>query len=176
MFSIEQLEQHAAELAQKHRVTHERGRDFLLGRLSENERILQEAHRIITKAVAQDHEISPADRWFLDNFYLIKEQILAVRQHLPKGYSRELPRLSEGPMAGYPRVYDIVFELVSHVDGRTDTGCFVSFIMGYQSVTPLSMGELWAIPIMLRLALIENLRRIMARIIVNRDDWNSAKE
>jgi len=112
LLSIEQLEQHATELAKKHRVTHERGRNSLLGRLSENERVLQEAYRIITKATAQDQEISPADRWFLDNFYLIKEQILAVRQHLPKSYSRELPRLSEGPMAGYPRVYAIIFELV----------------------------------------------------------------
>lgn len=176
LFSIEQLEQHAAELAQQHRVSRERGRDRLLGRLSENERVLLETHRLITAAVAQDQEISPADKWFLDNFYLIKEQIRAVRQHLPKGYSRELPQLSTGPMAGYPRVYDIIFELVSHVDGRTDIGCFISFISGYQSVTPLSMGELWAIPIMLRLALIENLRRIMVRIITSREDWNKAND
>jgi len=176
LFSVEQLEHHAAELAKKHRVSKERGRDFLLGRLSENERVLTEAHRIITKSVARSQESSPADRWFLDNFYLIKEQILAVRQHLPKGYSQALPRLSAGPMAGYPRVYDIIFELVSHVDGRTDMQCFVSFVMGYQSVTPLSMGELWAIPIMLRLSLIENLRRIIAHIISSRDDWASAKE
>ncbi|MBN1445162.1 MAG: cyclic beta 1-2 glucan synthetase [Candidatus Omnitrophica bacterium] len=79
-------------------------------------------------------------------------------------------------MAGYPRVYEIIFELISHVDGRADMQCLVSFIMGYQSVTPLNLGELWAIPIMLRLALVENLRRIMARVIANRDDLNSAKE
>ena len=176
LLSVEQLEQYAAELAKKHRTTPERGHDRLLGRLSENERALQKDYRAITKAVAQDREISPADRWFLDNFYLIKEQILAARQHLPKNYSCELPRLATGPMAGYPRVYDIIFELVSHVDGQTDMKCFISFIMGYQSVTPLTMGELWAIPIMLRLALIENLRRIMKRIIVSRDDWDSAKE
>ncbi|HNS33041.1 MAG TPA: glucoamylase family protein, partial [bacterium] len=176
LFSAEQLEQHAADLAKKHHVTKECGGDSLLGRLSENERVLQDAYRIITKAAAQDKELSPADKWFLDNFYLIKEQILAVRQHLPKGYSRKLPRLTNGPMAGYPRVYEIIFELVSHVDGRTDMKCFISFVTGYQSVTPLTMGELWAIPIMLRLALIENLRRIMARIILCRYDWDSARE
>jgi cellobiose phosphorylase len=176
LLSIEQLEQHAAELAQKHRVSSERGHDRLLGRLSGNERVLLEAYRIIAEAVSRDQEISPAGEWFLDNFYLIKEQIRAARQHLPKGYNRELPRLSSGGMLGYPRVYDIIFDLISHVDGRMDTGCLVGFIRGYQKVTPLKMGELWAIPIMLRLALIENLRRIMARLIVNRGDWDKAND
>ncbi|MFH2067904.1 MAG: glucoamylase family protein [Candidatus Omnitrophota bacterium] len=176
LFSIEQLEQHAAEIARKHRVSPERGRDRLLGRLSGNERVLLEAHRLIATAVAREQEISPADEWFLDNFYLIKEQIRAVRQHLPKGYSRELPRLFTGQMAGYPRVYDIVLDLVSHVDGQVSPESFAGFIKGYQTVTPLSMGELWATPIMLRLALIENLRRIMARIIVNRGDWDKAND
>jgi len=63
-----------------------------------------------------------------------------------------------------------------HVDGRVDTESFTGFIKGYQTVASLSMGELWAIPIMLRLALVENLRRIMARIIVNRGDWDKAND
>jgi len=94
LFSVEQLKQHAADLARKHRVSPERGRDRLLGRLSGNELVLLEARRLTSAAVARDQEISPAGEWFLDNFYLIKEQILAVRLHLPRGYSRELPRLS----------------------------------------------------------------------------------
>ena len=35
-------------------------------------------------------------------------------------------------------------------------------MVAYQTVAPLTLGELWAIPIMLRLALIENLRRVAA--------------
>ncbi|MFH0797150.1 MAG: glucoamylase family protein [Candidatus Omnitrophota bacterium] len=176
LLSVEQLEQHAAELAGKHRIGPERGRDRLLERLSGNERVLRAAHRLIAEAAAQEKEISPADEWFLDNFYLIKEHIRTARQHLPRGYSRELPRLFPGPMAGYPRVYDIVLDLISHVDGRVDTRSFIGFIKGYQAVTPLNMGELWATPIMLRLALIENLRRIVARIILNRSERNRAND
>jgi cyclic beta-1,2-glucan synthetase len=104
--------------------------------------------------------ITPAGEWLLDNFYLIEEQIRTARRHLPKGYSRELPTLRHGASAGYPRVYDIALETISHGDGRVDPENLSSFVASYQSVSVLTLGELWAIPIMLRLALIENLRRV----------------
>ena len=93
---------------------------------------------------------------------------------MPKGYSRELPRLSNGPSAGLPRVYDIALETISHGDGRVDPENLSSFVAAYQTVTTLKLGELWAIPIMLRLALIENLRRVAARIAADRIDRNRA--
>ena len=83
---------------------------------------------------------------------------------MPKGYSRELPRLAHGPSAGLPRVYDIALEAISHGDGRVDPESLSRFVAAYQKVTPLKLGELWGIPIMLRLALIENLRRVGARV------------
>jgi hypothetical protein len=110
----------------------------------------------------------PAGEWLLDNFYFIEEQIRTAKRHLPKGYSRDLPRLLNGPSAGLPRVYDIALETISHGDGRVDPESLSSFIAAYQAVTTLKLGELWAIPIMLRLALIENLRRIAARIAADK--------
>src|SRR5208337_3244491 len=92
-------------------------------------------------------------------------------------YSKQLPRLITGPAAGYPRVYDIALELISHIDGKIDEDNLRSFVSAYQTIVPLKLGELWAIPIMLRLALIENLRRVAARIAAGRrdrdlaDDW-----
>ncbi|PKO56869.1 MAG: cyclic beta 1-2 glucan synthetase, partial [Betaproteobacteria bacterium HGW-Betaproteobacteria-21] len=106
--------------------------------------------------------------WLLDNFYLIDEQIRTAKRHLPSGYSRELPRLERGPSAGRPRVYDIALETIAHGDGRVDTDSLSRFVAAYQSVSSLKLGELWAIPIMLRLAVIENLRRVSARIS---QDW-----
>ncbi|MEK7716911.1 MAG: cyclic beta 1-2 glucan synthetase, partial [Pseudomonadota bacterium] len=108
------------------------------------------------------------------NFYLIEEQIRTARRHLPKGYSRELPRLLNGPSAGLPRVYDIALETISHGDGRVDPENLSSFVAAYQTVNVLNLGELWAIPIMLRLALIENLRRVGARIAADRINRNFA--
>ena len=120
--------------------------------------------------------MSPADESLLDNFYLIEEQIRTARRHLPKNYSKELPRLRTGPSMGFPRVYDIALELISHVDGRISAESLTSIVAAYQTVTPLTLGELWAIPIMLRLALIENLRRVVARMTAarrHRDEANA---
>ena len=146
----------------------------LLTRLGENEGILHEVRDLLTEAVKGNRRITPAGEWLLDNFYLIEEQIRTAKRHLPKGYSRELPRLKKGPSAGLPRVYDIALETISHGDGRVDPESLSSFVAAYQTVTVLKLGELWAIPIMLRLALIENLRRIATRIAADRIDRNHA--
>jgi cyclic beta-1,2-glucan synthetase len=174
LFSADQMDQHGKILAGVHRLKPGRPRDRLLARLAENESLLLEVHNLLTEAVKADRRITPAGEWLLDNFYVIEEQIRTARRHLPKGYSRELPRLSNGPSAGLPRVYDIALETISHGDGRVDPENLSRFVAAYQSVTALKLGELWAIPIMLRLALIENLRRVSARVAADRMDRNRA--
>ncbi len=174
LFSREQMAQHGRVLAASHRLSTSRGSDALLIRLAQNETLLAAARALLTEAVNDDRRITPAGEWLLDNFYLIEEQIRTARRHLPAGYSRELPCLGGGPSAGLPRVYDIALETISHGDGRLDTEGLGGFVSSYQSVTPLTIGELWAIPIMLRLALIENLRRVAARIGADRVDRNRA--
>ncbi|MBE0602993.1 MAG: cyclic beta 1-2 glucan synthetase, partial [Deltaproteobacteria bacterium] len=165
LFSSDRMELHGKALAGSHRLGPKGFRDPLLARLAENERVLTGACALLTSAVDANHRITPAGEWLLDNFYLIEEQIRTARKHLPKGYSRELPRLLDGPSAGLPRVYDIAHEAISHGDGRVDPESLSSFVASYQKVTVLTLGELWAIPIMLRLALIENLRRVGARVV-----------
>jgi len=161
-------------LAGIHQLKTGRSLDRLLGRLAENEKILLEVHNLLTETVKVDRRITPAGEWLLDNFYLIEEEIRTAKRHLPKGYSRELPYLRNGPSAGLPRVYDIALETISHGDGRVDTESLCGFLAAYQSVTTLKLGELWAIPIMLRLALIENLRRVAALLAVDRIEKNRA--
>ena len=174
LFSSDQMEQHGKTLAGLHTLSPGHAPDRLLARLAENEAILAGTRGLLVEAIKTDRRITPAAEWLLDNFYLIEEQIRTARRHLPKGYSRELPRLLEGPSAGLPRVYDIALETISHGDGRVDPESLSSFVAAYQTVTVLKLGELWAIPIMLRLALIENLRRVGARIAADRMDRNLA--
>src|SRR4051812_21309524 len=174
LFSIDQLDQHAKSVAEKHELDTRRGPDRLLPRLDENEAVLLRAYELVNAAVAVNRRIAPAAEWLLDNFYLIEEQIRTARRHLPRNYSRELPRLGDGESAGYPRVYDIALELISHVDGRVDAENLSCFVAAYQTVATLKLGELWAVPIMLRLALIENLRRVGARIASGRSDRDRA--
>ena len=176
LFSAEQMKQHGRRLAGLHKLSPGRAPDQLLPRLAENEDVLLGVHALMIEAVAANRQITPAGEWLLDNFYLIEEQIRTAKRHLPKAYSRELPRLREGPSIGLPRVYDIALEVISHGDGRVDPESLTSFVAAYQTVTPLTLGELWALPIMLRLALIENLRRVSARIADDRIGRNRADE
>ncbi|HXJ73925.1 MAG TPA: cyclic beta 1-2 glucan synthetase, partial [Candidatus Dormibacteraeota bacterium] len=173
VFSLEQLVPHAKALAANHPVVTRRGANRLLARLGENEKILR-AYNRATQAVDQTRRVTHAAEWLHDNFYLIEEQIQMARRHLPRGYSRELPRLLAGPSAGLPRVYDLALELISHVDAQIDAEPLRAFVAAYQTVSALKLGELWAIPIMLRLALIENLRRVTSRLRIARHDRDLA--
>ncbi|MCX6545835.1 MAG: cyclic beta 1-2 glucan synthetase [Acidobacteria bacterium] len=174
LFSREQMAQHGRVLAGSHRLGRMRGSDRLLTRLAQNETLITAVRALLNEAVNDDRRITPAGEWLLDNFYLIEAQIRTARRHLPPGYSRELPRLADGPSAALPRVYDIALETISHGDGRLDTEGLGLFVSAYQTMAPLTIGELWAIPIMLRLALLENLRRVAARIGADRVSRNGA--
>ena len=175
LFSADQMEQHGRALAASHKLASRRAPDQLLARLAANEIVLVDVCNLLTAAVTAKRRITPAAEWLLDNFYLIEEQIRTAKRHLPKGYSLELPRLAQGPSAGRPRVYDIALEIISHGDGRVDTEGLGRFVAAYQTVTALKLGELWAIPIMLRLAVIENLRRVAMRIAAGRGERNLAE-
>ncbi len=176
LFNVDQLERHAKAVAASHQLAVGRAADKLLPRLDENERILIEAYDLVTAAAEKSRRIEPAAEWLLDNFYLVEEQIRAIRRLLPPSYSRELPRLATGSSATLPRVYAIALELIAHVDGRVDAASLNGFISAYQSVEPLKLGELWGLPLMLRLALIENLRRVSVRIAAARRDRDMAAD
>ena len=174
LFSIEQLKRHAVTLAGEHRIDPRRGPDRLLPRLADNARVLLAAYDLVTAAATQGQRIVSAEAWLLDNFYLIEQQITLARRHLPRGYSRQLPRLADGPSAGFPRIYDLALELISHMDGRVDGDNTTQFVAAYQTAEPLKLGELWAFPIMLQLALLENLRRVGLRIAQRREERDAA--
>jgi cellobiose phosphorylase len=168
------MELYGGILAASHELSSSRGTDQLLARLDENESTLFSICNVLTEAVTADRPLTPAGEWLFDNFYLIEEQIRTARRHLPKGYSRELPLLARGTSANLPRVYDIALQAISHGDGRVDTESLRRFVTAYQAVTNLQLGELWAVPIMLRLALIENLRRVGVHVAAGRTDRNLA--
>lgn len=175
LYSADQMAQHGKGLAAAHRLAAGTVTDRLLGRLAANENTLVDVCRQLTSVATEKRRITPAGEWLLDNFYLIEEQIRTAKRHLPKGYSRELPRLASGPSAGHPRVYDIALETVAHGDGRVDPETLSRFVAAYQTVTDLRLGELWAIPIMLRLAVIENLRRVGVHIAAGWEERNLAE-
>ncbi|HVS12514.1 MAG TPA: glucoamylase family protein [Thermoanaerobaculia bacterium] len=168
--SIEQLEERARALAARFTLDSDprRGGDLLLRRLDDNARLLDEAYRALADDVHRGEFITPAAEWILDNFHLVASEIRGVRQNLPRGYYRELPKLALRELAGTARVYALAVELVRHTDSRLDRPHLIRFLNSFQSVAPLTIGELWAWPSMLRLALIENLRRLAAKTLEGR--------
>lgn len=176
LYSVDQLVHHAKVLAGLHQLATGVVPDRLIPRLEENERILVRTYDLVTAAVEKDRRIVPGAEWLLDNFYVIEEQIRTARRHFPPSYSKGLPRLSKGSAAGYPRVYSIAMELISHVDGSVDATSLNAFVASYQAIKPLTLGELWAIPIMLRLGLIENLRRVAVRLTASLRDRGLATD
>jgi cyclic beta-1,2-glucan synthetase len=175
LYSVERLEQFAAQLASEHKVSTEpeRGR-LLLPRLEENGRKLISAYRSLGLAISNERTISPAAEWLVDNFHIVEEQLREIREDLPKSYYYELPKLTSGELAGYPRIYAIALALVTHTDSRLDAETLRRFIRAYQREAALTIGELWAVAISLRLALVENLRRLTTRVVASREEREEA--
>jgi cyclic beta-1,2-glucan synthetase len=166
LFSVERLEQHAESLATAQRVTHKAsaGRR-LTPRLHENTKVLIAAHRAIVEGVRAHQPITPAAEWLLDNFHVVDEQIREIKDDLPPGFYRILPKLANGTLAGYPRVFGIAWALIAHTDSAFDVLKLTRLVVAYQRVQSLTIGELWAIAITLRITLVENLRRLAENIV-----------
>ncbi len=169
LFSIERLEQHAASLATAQQVAERpTRRRSLSARLRDNESVLLAAYRDIAAATGEGRAISPAAEWLLDNYHLVEEQIREIREDLPPSFYRLLPKLGSGPFDGLPRVLGVAWAFVAHTDSRFDPETLRHFVRAYQRVQPLTIGELWAVAITLRIVLVENLRRAAARIVSSR--------
>jgi cyclic beta-1,2-glucan synthetase len=175
LFSIERLEQHGESLALAQQITkkHVTGRD-LAKRLRDNGRVLREAYSSISNAVHEERAITPAAEWLIDNFYVVQAQIRQIREDFPRGFYRGLPKLAEGPLKGYPRVFGVAWAFVAHTDSRFELETLGRFVRAYQRQQPLTIGELWAIAITLRIVLVENLRRSAERIVNGRAARQSA--
>ena len=169
LFSIERLEQHAESLAAAQRVTTtpRKGRP-LLARVLDNGRVLLESYRAVAQAIREERAITPAAEWLVDNYHIVDEQLREIRDDLPPGFYRELPKLAEGHLRGYPRVYGLAWAFVAHTDSRFEPEILRRFVRSYQRVQPLTIGELWAVAITLRVVLVENLRRLAERIVHGR--------
>jgi len=166
LFSAERLEQHAESLAVAQTITEKpAGERTLVPRVRDNGRVLHKAYARIGDAAREQIAITPAAEWLLDNFHIVEDQLRDIREHLPAGYYRRLPKLAEGHLRGYPRVYGLAWAVVAHTDSRFDPAWLVRFVRAYQRVQPLTIGELWAVPISLRIVMVENLRRLSVRIV-----------
>ena len=177
VLGLERLGERARAVARGHHLLpaqKQRGSGPLLQRLEDTKEVLDRVYRELNSGAERGLDISPAGDWLLDNFYIVQEHIREIRTSLPKSYYEELPKLSTGSLTGYPRAYEVAIELIAHTEGHLDLDNITLFVREYQTVTALRMGELWAIPTMLRLGLVENIRRMALRVAARLQEVESA--
>src|SRR5713101_5052063 len=169
LLSIERLEERALALGASFTIDPGRRRARnIFPRFDDNARVLRDAYRTLADDVRTGQFVTAAAEWLLDNFHLVTSEIRDIRQHLPGTYYRQLPTLASRDQAGHTRIYAMAVELLRHSDSRIDRQQLAVFVNSYQRVAPLTIGELWAWPSMLKLALIENLRRLAAVTLESR--------
>ena len=177
VLGAERLGERARVVARQHRLLppkRQRGPGPLLLRLENTREILDRVFHELSEGAEAGLDISPAGDWLLDNFYIVQEHIREIRTNLPEGYYQELPKLASGQLTGYPRAYEVAIELIAHTEGHLDLDNITLFVREYQKITALRMGELWAIPTMLRLGLVENIRRMALRVSARLKEVESA--
>ena len=170
LFSVERLEEHGQSLALAQSVFARTPAGHPLSRrLADNGRRLREAYQSFVQAIEDGRPMTPAAEWLVDNYHVVEKQVREIGADLPPGFYRQLPKLASGPFAGYPRVFGLAWAFVAHTDSRFDPEMLVRFVQAYQKTQPLTIGELWAVSLTLRIVLVENLRRLSRQITQNRD-------
>jgi len=140
-------------------------------RLARQKTLLKEARAYFREIGEDELGLTYAAEWLLDNFYVIQRAWRQVEEDLPEPYYRQLPGLADaGPLTGYPRVFAVVRHLLLDQEAALSLDELREFVNGYQQVQPLTMGELWALPIMLRVVLLESLAQAAGRLTGRLDD------
>ena len=172
LLTVEELESHAKQMALEHTLKNiVYIQNSPIARMNENYTFIDLVYKTLSEDIQELRSVPQAAEWLLDNFYVIEEQVKSIRQSLTKEEYNKLPILKNGVYRGYTRVYSIAMEIISHSDGKINDKMLQSYLMAYQTHTILYDREIWILPTMIRLALIENIRQIVNKIKLTRNQW-----
>lgn len=133
-------------------------------RVRENAAKILDVYLSTNAAQGRGEMVTPAAQWLLDNNYLVEETIFQIKRDLPRRFYRELPTMTLPDGTTVPRALALAWVYVAHSDSQVASHTFKAVVEGFQSVEPMKIGELWALPSLLRFVLVENLRRIAVRV------------
>ena len=163
-FSPAQMQDHARRLAVEHVLGESPERSTaLIDRLGQSRHWIRQVCGDLSEAALLEQRTTPIAEWILDNEYIIEGNVRDVQQNLPRRFYRVLPTLQSRSYRNLPRVYGLARELVTHAGLRIDRENIIAFVEAYQTMCALTIAELWAIPQMLRIALIEGIQALAAR-------------
>jgi cyclic beta-1,2-glucan synthetase len=160
LLGVEPLEEHARRLAARLTIARKpRSRGFRhLRELREARQALRAAYRVLAADASSGETPGPATDWFLDNFHIVSAAARDIVRDLPASFFRRLPTIASDEYEGLPRIYTLALELIRSSAGHLDAQRLSRYITAFQSVTPLTIGELWAWPSVLKLVLVEHVR------------------
>ncbi|QCX34529.1 glycosyl transferase family 36 [Caloramator sp. E03] len=177
LLSNEELIQHARDIANEHlKCKRKKSSSQLFKRLDENFKFITKTYLYLNENSKMGLPLCPGSDWLLDNFYVIEEQYKNLKQNSNAKFFNKINILKSGRHKNYPRVFLLAVELISHTDGRLDKNQLVDFITSYQSISPLSMAELWSLSFMIKIALIENIRHTCEKILFVQNQWVKAEK
>ena len=175
LLSGEKLEDHAIKTALEHSVSSPKKLSYWpIPRMNDNFAFILSVYISLNEEIQKKHAIPESAEWLLDNFYIIEEQVKNLRRDLTKKDMRSLPVLNSGALKGYSRIFAVAIELVGHTNGQVDEKNLADYLKAYQSHHILQDKEIWALPGVIRLALIENVRHLCEDIKQTTQQWHQA--
>jgi cyclic beta-1,2-glucan synthetase len=170
-----ELRERAASLARRQsEISHRGGAPDLVASLKQVSEMLSQVRKDFAQAERLEQNVSVSAEWILDNTYIVEGHIQEVQRNLSQDFYGDLPILESGDYANLPRAYALAKEMVSLTDGRLDRDTIRDFLESYQEVQVLDTVELWALPLMLRIALIERLRGLVEQVSVRMREHEQA--
>lgn len=175
--SGDKLSDHALKTALEHSISNNgKGSAWPIPRMNDNFDYILAVYVTLNEEIQKKHTIPDAAEWLLDNFYIIEEQVKGLRRDMRKQDVQALPVLNKGSMKGYSRIFALAVELVGHTNGQIDEKNLAEYLKAYQSHHILLDREIWALPAVIRLALIENIRHLSEDIDRTQRQWHRADE
>ncbi len=128
---------------------------------------LEKAFTTLSRLSKKKKLASSGVEWFLDNYFVIQEAIELIRDDLPEEYFNKLPSLEDDLRA--PRIYHLARLMMGYYEVELVQNDLNEFLNAYQEAIPLQMSELWALPLMLRLVLVETISSTIYDLIEDED-------
>lgn len=165
LLDTQQLEDYLRKIASGHVLQDKSNKyTYPIPRLKENFEFITEVYNLLNEHIKLKLPIHPAGEWILDNFYIIDETVKIVTKELTlKKYTNFLG-ISNGPYAGFARIYVLASEIVAYTDGKINGKNLEVLLKAYEDKKTLSMDEIWNINTFLQVALIENIRETCEKI------------
>lgn len=146
----------------------------VFARLENNQAAILANYLSIQEAARDQTLITPAAEWLLDNHHIVEENFRHLRRDLTPQFYRNLPETTLAGGTVVPRALALVWHYVAITDSALDLAGLTEMVEGYQGGHVLTIGEIWAVPALLRFVLLENLRRLSDRVEKSRRDRAAA--